>query len=288
MNWFLQKYRPVYAPEGDGQQQQQQQQQQAPLWHAGIEADTIGFWQNKGYAIDEPKALATELTKQYRSLERHVGAPPDRLIRLPEKTDDVAGWNGVFSKLGVPAEAKDYDLTTVKHADGKDVDPALADSLRAALFKGRVPKDAAPEVVKTVIKSLDDKQAADATVRQAKIDAERAELKKNWGPNFDFNHLKAMEGVRKLGISPEGVIALENQIGYAAVMDAMRKIGAGTSEDAFHEGGGGGGNPTTLAGAQARLGELMADKEWGKRLIAGDAATKAEWLALTTQIAAAA
>ena len=257
-------------------------------WHTGVDTDTLGFWQNKGLPLDDPKALASKLTEQYRAAERHIGAPPDRIIRLPEKPDDVAGWNAVHSKLGVPTDAKDYDFSAVKRADGSDVSPALADALRAGLLNARVPKDRAADFVKGVVKGLDDIAAQDVTVATGKLAAEKAELAKDWGANFDFNHLKAMEGARRAGITPEGVKALEGQIGYKAVMEHFRKIGSNMSEDAFHDGNAGGAGPTTAAGAQARLNDLMADPAWGKRLTAGDATAKAEWTALTTQIASAA
>lgn len=259
------------------------------VWHAGVEADTIGFWQNKGIALDDPKVVFGELSKQYRALEKHVGAPPDRLIRLPEKPDDAAGWNGVYQRLGVPAEAKDYDFAGVKRADGKDVDPALSDMLRTALLAARVPKDRGADVLKAVVKSLDDAKTQETAVLAGKIAEEKATLAKNWGPNFDFNHLKAMEGVRRSGMTREGVQAMENAVGYAAVMEHFRRIGASTSEDVWREGDGpSGGTPTTLEGAQARLDELTANKDWGKRLRAQDPATVAEYRALTSQIAAAA
>jgi len=34
----------------------------APAWHNGIESEMLGLWQNKGYNVDDPKALVTELT----------------------------------------------------------------------------------------------------------------------------------------------------------------------------------------------------------------------------------
>jgi hypothetical protein len=265
-------------------EQQQQQQQQAPPWHNGIEAETLGFWQNKGLPLENPKDFAAKLTEQYRSLEKHIGVPADRILRLPEKAEDVAGWDGVYQRLGVPKEAKDYDLTGLKFA-GADLDPAFADAMRAALQKGRVPKDAAAEVAKPILKFLEDADSAELTVATAKLDEEKNALKKSWGPNYDYNHLKAMEGARRLGITPEAVASLEKQIGYSAVMEAMRKIGAGTSEDTWHDGSRGpGGHPTTREGAQSKLNELMNDAAWGKRLTSGDPAARAEWEALTRQI----
>ncbi len=253
-------------------------------WHAGIEADTLGFWQNKGYKVDDPKALATDLTKQYRELERHMGAPPDQLLRMPKVDAKPEDWKAFWSRLGAPADAKEYDFNGIKFG-GEDLDPGFADAMRAALAASFVPKDKAAQIVAGVVKYLESAEATEATVTNGKLAEEKAALAKDWGQNFDYNHLKAMEGARRLGITPEAVKAMEGQIGYKAVMEAMRKIGAGTSEDTFVERGTTGqGAPTTAAGAQSRLNELMADPAWAKRLTTGDAAARQEWMGLLQMI----
>jgi hypothetical protein len=124
MSKFLQKYlMPTFAPEtgaggGDGGAAAAAAAAAAASagkpWHDGVEADTVGFWQNKGYKVDDPKALATDLTKQYRELERHIGAPPDQILRLPKadaKPEDIKAF---WSKLGAPADAKEYDFSGIK------------------------------------------------------------------------------------------------------------------------------------------------------------------------------
>lgn len=260
----------------------------SPAWHAGIEADTIGFWQNKGLTLDDPKAVFTGVSKMYRELEKFTGAPPDQLIKLPKADAKPEEWKAVFQRLGVPAEAKDYDLAGIKYG-GEDLEPAFVDRMRTALHSSLVPKDKAAGIVKEVVGYLEDADKAEAAVTTAKIGEEKAALAKDWGKNFDFNHLKAMEGARRLGITPEAVKALEGQIGYRSVMEAMRRIGAGTSEDTFVEGsrkigGGPDGVPATREAAQARLNERMADPAWGKQLTSGHAETVNEWRALTTMI----
>lgn len=260
----------------------------ADAWHKGIEAETVGFWQNKGLDISDPKALSIKLTEQYRAAEKHIGAPADRILRLPEKADDAAGWSAVHERLGMPKEAKDYDLSGVKFSDGKELEAGFIDSMRAALHGARVPKDAAPTVVTAVVKYMEDANSAAAAINKSKGDAEKATLAKNWGTNFDFNHLKAIEGARRLGISPEGVKLMEGQVGYSAVMEAMRKIGVGTTEATFVERGAGSGAngivPTTREGAISRRAALMEDKAWGKRYISGDVQAKQEMDALNTLI----
>jgi hypothetical protein len=135
---------------------------------------------------------------------------------------------------------------------------------------------------------MEDANSAAAAINKTKGDAEKAELTKNWGTNFDFNKMKAIEGARRLGISEDGVRALEGQIGYSAVMEAMRKIGVGTTEATFVERGAGNGSnglvPTTREGAISRRAALMADKDWGKRFISGDTQAAQEMLALNTLI----
>jgi hypothetical protein len=255
-------------------------------WHAGVDAEHLGLWQNKGWKVDDPKALATELTKSYQQLERHFGTPPDQLLRMPKpdaKPEDIKAF---WARLGAPAEAKDYDFSGIKDAAGQPIAAPLADALRAAALDAHLPKDAAAAIAASVVKHLDDAKAADGAVRTAKIAAEKAQLVKDWGVNFDFNHLKAMEGARRLGITPEAVQNLEKEIGYKATMEAMRKIGAGTSEDIFVDRGAGGqGGPvTTREGAMARKAELFADKAWTTRLNAGDVKAIEEWKSLNVMI----
>lgn len=248
----------------------------APNWYEGIDAETIGHWENKGWKKDDPKALATELTKAWKGLERHFGVPETQLIRLPKDATDEAGLKAMRTRLGVPAEAKEYDFSAVKAADGKELDAALADTMRAALHKAGVSKDAAPELVKAVVGHLGGKDAAAAAERTAKVTIERTALQKEWGTNFDFNRLTAMQGAKRLGVDEATVNKLEGEIGYAKVMEMFRKVGAGTSEDTFQDSTLVNGIPTTRAGAIARRTELMADKTWSARYLAGDSAAKAE------------
>ena len=269
----------------NNQQQNNQQQQQAP-WHQGIDAEIIGHAQNKGWKLDDAKTAFATAAAEHRKLQSHFGVPADRLLKLPEK-NDAPEWGDVYARLGVPKDAKEYDFAGVKFKDGTDLEAGFVDKMRAALHRARVPKDHAASVVKDVVDYLDVGDAAEAAERAAKIAADKAELRKNWGANFDFNHLKAMEGARRLGISPEAVNRLENEIGYSAVMEAMRKIGTIASEDIFVEGGKGGSNPTTLDGAHARKAELMSDSGWVERYNKGGAAEVREMRALNMIIAAA-
>jgi len=97
--------------------------------------------------------------------------------------------------------------------------------------------------------------------------------------------LQAKEGATRLGLDETATAALESFMGYAKVMDALRKIGNARREDVFVD------NPTsvpgsvtTREGAMARKSELFADRAWVTRLNAGDAEAKAEWKRLNQMI----
>ena len=240
----------------------------AKPWFDGLDAETLGAWDNKGWKKDDPRALVGELHKAWKAAEKFVGVPADQVLKLPKDASDEAGWVSVRQRLGMPAEAKDYDFTTIKRADGSAIDQTLADSLRAAMHKAGTPKDAAPEIIKAVVKNMDDAAAATAATRANTLKAERETLTKEWGNNFEFNRLTAMQGAKRLGVDEATVAKLESEIGYAKVMEMFRKIGQGTSEDTFVEAGSSG-NPTTLNGAKARISELKSDPEFTRKYLAG-------------------
>lgn len=257
-------------------------------WYEGKAApEMLGFWQNKGYNAADPHVVAIEATKAAMELQRHYGVPADQLLKLPKDANDEAGWKIVRGRLGVPAEAKDYDLSSIKAADGKDLDPAFADVMRAALHRGNVGKDKAPEVVKALVKHFTDRDAAREVETTAQRQAERAQLLKDWGNNAEFNRLTAMQGAKRLGVTEEDVARFENVLGYNKTMELFRKVGAGTTEDTFVESKQGG--PVTTANSAAyRKTELMADQAWVERYLKGDGAAVREMNAINALISEAA
>lgn len=251
----------------------------AKPWHDGVADDVKGFWQNKGLPLDDPKAFGTKLTELYRSAEKFIGVPPDQVVKIPKADAAPEDIRAYYERLGAPKEAKDYDVSAVK-------DATIAEALRATMHERGVPKDAAAAIAASVAKSLESRATTESTVNAQKLADQKAALRANWGDKYDYNHLQAMEGARRLGIAPEAVQAMEGQIGYDKVMESMRKIGANTREDTFVERGAGGpaGDITTREGAVSRKAELMADVAWADRYLKGGAAEAREMTRLNTLI----
>jgi hypothetical protein len=245
-------------------------------WHSGVDPEFIGHAQNKGWKLDDPKEAFSAAAKVARDLERHFGAPVDRIHKMPKadaKPEDFAAfWQG----LGAPKDPKEYDFSGIKFA-GQDLEADFAEAMRTSLAAAFVPKDKATSIVQSVVKFLESADTSETTVNAAKLAEEKQKLNLNWGPKYDFNHLQAMEGARRSGITPEAVKAMENQIGYANVMEHFRKIGANTSEDTFIDRGSAGGTVATREGAMARKSELMNDPGWAKKFTAGDAEARREY-----------
>lgn len=262
----------------------------AKPWHDGVEAETLGFWQNKGYDVTSPLKVAAELTKQYRAAEKHIGAPPDQIVRMP-KADATPQEIAAFrQRLGAPIEAKDYDFTSVKDAAGQPIAAPIADALRASFHAHGITKDAAPAVALDVVKALDSVKTTQATITNANLAEERGKLEKDWGGKesntYRFNLLQAKEGASRLGLDEKATDTLETMLGYSNLMNALRKIGNARKEDVFVESGqsGAAGKVTTREGAMSRKQELFSDKAWVTRLNSGDAQAKAEWKQLNQMI----
>lgn len=252
----------------------------APPWHDGLDPLLLGHAQNKGWKLDDPKAAFEAAAKSSAELQKHFGVPPDQLLRLPKDASDEAGWNAVRQRLGAPKEAKEYDFSTIKYADGGELDQSFTDTMRGVLHKAGTPKDAAPEVLKAVVKWLGDADSAESAARTARLNTEMSQLKQEWGGNWEFNRLTAMQGARRATGGDDAaavklVDAMQEAMGYKATMEFWRKIGSGTSEDTFVEVGKGG-NVTTQNGAKARIAELQGDQDFVKRYLSGDGKARQE------------
>lgn len=260
----------------------------ADPWYKGkVDDRTIGHWQNRFAAkMNDPAELALAVTQSYLEAERFIGAPPNQIVRLPQDPKDEAGWKAVWSKLGAPGDAKDYALTG---PDGKPL-PADVDALlRDTASKTNMTKDAASAMASAVAKHLESSQVQSAANKQAALQQEHEALQKNWGANVEANKLLAKLTAQKLGVGEAEVVALEQAVGYAKVMEMFRSLGQRMGEDKFITNNGSGVNNGIMSVQQAvaRRSELMADKAWVDRYFQNDAQCVREMSAVNTIIASA-
>lgn len=258
----------------------------ADAWHKDIAGEDLGYFQNRGWDKVDAKTAAINAGKAHREAEKLIGAPADKIVRLPNDPADKEAWRQVQLRLGVPKDESGYDFKVIKHADGSDL---TADEQTAfakqALKLGLRPADAL-EFVSDTVKAGDTSKTAGSTEAAGKLAAEKSALATNWGPNYEANMFVAKQAAGALGVKPEAIAALEKTIGYAATMEMFRTIGTKIGEDRFVQNPalGGGTGAMTKEQAMERKSALMADKVWTQAYLNGDAEKGKEMLALNTMI----
>lgn len=250
-------------------------------WFDGADAELVGHLKNKGWDTKPANEVALTAVKAHREAEKFIGAPADKLIRLPTEASDEKGWNDVWAKLGAPADKSGYDFTSIKDAAGAARTGAVIDAAREIAAELHLPKDVATRLADRFVKFTDAQATETKSVNEAKLVEQRAALDKNWGANAAVNREIAKTAATKLGVPPEAVTALESVIGYDKVMEMFRTVGVQMGEARFIQDPQ---NPSTNImskdQARARINELKADEAYVTSYLAGDAAKVREMGAL--------
>jgi len=262
----------------------------APWYGDKVDATTIGFWQNKGIDANDPVAVATKLTEFYRNSERFVGAPPEEMIRIPKPNAPEADIRSYWQRIGVPAEAKDYDLSGIKLTDGGELDSGFVDMFRSAAHAARVPKEMASGMMQAFVKHMEQNDAAELAERTAIIKGQQEALDKNWGTNKNYNMAVAERTLADLGkaagLTPEqtkqgwDAISAGGHIGGAFAMEMLRTIGAKMGEAPFvgSQPGQGMDNKTmSKSQALAEIESLKKDRGFYDKLMKQDTEAKRRW-----------
>lgn len=246
-------------------------------WMAGFDDDLKGYIGNKQF--QKPQDLANA----YRQLEKLQGVPQDRLMKLPDAFYDDKGaltveGRGIYERLGAPKEAKDYGIEVPKEGG----DPKLMEHFTKIFHEAGVPKAAAQKIVSEwngyqTAASVAAKEVAAANFR----DQEKS-LAKEWGAATEQNTNIAKDAVRRLGWDNAKIDAVASALGHAETMKLLCGLGKATGEATFVTGA----QPTRAlepANALSRIKELTQDREFGAKLMNGDAEAKGMWQRLHEQ-----
>lgn len=252
---------------------------------AKFDAETQGFFKNKGWDSKPTMEVAQALATSYREAEKFLGAPKDELLRMPKATDAEA-VKAFRLKIGAGEKPEDYDFSAIKYADGTELADDFIATMRNTFAANGTPKSDADAIVKAVVKFIDDGEASAATINQGKVAAEADALRKSWGNSLEANTFIANQAAEKLGLGKDILDSLVSASNRVAVCNALLKIGQMMGEDRFVA------SPAHTKGvmgpdqASAKLDALLSDQAWGAKLAAGDTAALAEFDALTRMKAA--
>ncbi|QJQ31820.1 hypothetical protein GV829_04625 [Sphingomonas lacunae] len=244
-------------------------------WYAGLPDEDRSWAEKKGFA-DLPAAL-----KSYRELEgRYLSG--DKLV-VPKEGDPQEVFDRYYAAIGRPEAPDKYEF---KAPDGHELDADLTGRIGKKAFEAGVPQAMlAPLVDEFNAYVLEQQQTAEAARIAAKNEGV-AEVRREWGDNFDSRIAQANQAMRMLELTPDDIGALEDAWGTPRVLRLMHKLGAGMGEDALI--GGGAAQRFSLSPAEARAERerLESDPDHIKRYMSGDKASR-ERMAMLNQIIAA-
>lgn len=259
----------------------------AAPWYGTPDADTLGYMQTRGLDKMTPDKAALASIQAHREAEKLIGAPQDQLLRVPKDLSDVEGWNKVHTKLGVPADAKEYDFTAIKNKAGETLDPGVTEVMRGLVAELKIPKASASLLVQKIVDLADKSAGEQAALDAGALAQEQDKLSQNWGTNAGANKVVAENAMRALGVTEEHQEALKGTIGYAATMEMFRNIGARMGESSFVGGGGADaakGLAMSREAAQYQLDALQNDSAWVGRFSNGGAVEAKQFHDLTRMV----
>ena len=268
---------PAAQPAGTGAAPPAQTTPEA--WYKSYDAETLGWLQNRGIDKLSSDAALAEVIKGHRSLEKHMGVPADRLLRLPERMEG-ADADAIYDRLGRPADAKDYKVTVPEGMEAAS--PEFVDWAKSAFHK--IGLSAAQGEALT--NSWNEFMAAQATAAVADVTAQvqdaTQKLQKEWGAAYEQNRAVGTRARVALELSDQDVDAISSSLGIERTVKLFHKIGSKIMEDTFQA-------PDTKTNpdrmltpteARTEINRLQGDKEFRQKLISGDTTAKEQWARL--------
>ena len=234
-------------------------------WVDGLSEDAKKFVGNKKYESPE------DVVNSYMHLEKHLGVPKDRLIKLPENADDPA-YSEVYSKLGRPDTFEGYDLKVDEGMEASSLDWVKDTFFEAGLTKKQA---------ETIFAKYQENTAADMDAHEEsflkEIESEKEQLKETWGAAHDKKLNVAKSVVNQFQFDAATVGALQGALGYSKTMEFLADLGTKIGEAGYV---GGDNVPMAPAEADAELARLKKDANFIAKYKAGDADAKARFASL--------
>lgn len=241
-----------------------------PSWYSTFAEENRGYAEVKGWKSPE------DVVTSYRNAEKMLGAPKEKLIRLPDK-EDAPEWNDIFNRLGRPEKADGYKVEIPEKVGDAQFAEWAQKLFHEAGLSRKQGERIASEWNKKALEAVQAQEQAEIDESNQQLE----KLKQEWGQAFEPKVRAKNELLKLAGVTDEQHLELEKALGVdglAKFVDTViSKFGIKLGEHQFH-GGGGGNNFDVLtpAGAQAKKDALLGDKDYRQRYLNGGHAEQAE------------
>jgi hypothetical protein len=194
----------------------------APFYDSFTNPELKTWTGAKGFK--SPETMAESLL----NMEKAMGAPRDRLVVLPEKSDDPK-WNEIHERLGRPKTAAEYNIPLPEGDLG-----VFAGKAKEAMFKHNLTADQAKGLAEWWNAEGAAMQEAQENELVMKSDAELKQLHSEWGSLATEKEAIARAAAKEFfNLDGDAMTAVERSMGSRAFMEAMVKIGEKLGEAKF-------------------------------------------------------
>ena len=273
----------------------------APKWFEALPEDKQRVLASKGWNVDDPKDAAFKLLDHYALAEKRLGKPADALIDRPAKDQKFTDWAKENAHVfGLPKDEAGYKVDMPKDFPKDMWNEGMATAAQKFAFENGVP----PEIHQGYVNFLAQQQMAmAANIEQASAQATQElndVLTKEWGAGKEARMARARQTFQAIaaeaGLTEDGKTlangALAQAMGDPAVMKLFDTIGAMMAEDRAVNIGGQPSGALSASEAKAQMDAMIApDGELTKATadvnkgVAGAQARLKELLAKQTQLA---
>jgi len=228
-------------------------------WMGGFNEELKGYVQAKGFK--DPASVVDS----YKGLEKLLGAPKDRLLKLPEK-EDASEWGDIYNKLGRPQTPKDYKFETVE-----GVDPKLGEWAKENFHKLGLSQKQGEALLKSYKELETVETTSQLEQKQYAIKNDMESLKKEWGAAFEQNSMIVDKAAQQFGFDEEKLVKLREVFGAKEGMKSLHDLGKRIGESSFvgPNSPTGFGNVMTPEQARFEIKELMSDKAFIQKFALG-------------------
>lgn len=186
----------------------------------------------------------------------------DKVPNLMFKPDfDDPKKNGDFYKsIGVPAEAKEYEVPTVEGIDTSQIDDAQVTLMREISLNNNLTKAQFKGIMESTLKSQHDKSVESAS----KLNEGMQSLRQEWGLAFEDNIRLAVQAAKDTNAPPAFVEAMVNNQVNSDSIKWLHAVGKqlGSNPNNFgNQGDGGNDGVMTPVEAKAKIAEMMDNRE---------------------------
>ena len=172
----------------------------------------------------------------------------------------------IYEKLGLaaPEKAEDYGFTAME-----GVDPEFAQTAQGWMHELGVPPKMATALAEKWNAFANAQREGLLREASEETAAELGRLQGEWGARYDERVEIARRAVRQFGFSEEQLAAMETSLGAGDLYRKFYDIGMRLNEGAFIEG-----FAVSPEAARAQHAELMSDKAFMAKYLAGDLAAR--------------